>query len=184
MQIFFLEPLETFFVDVVTWIIFHLSIGYLSTKIPFKWLNPDLRFFNSYDWEKDGGIYDKIFHVRAWKDRIPDGSRMYRGTFSIKRLPTADISYLTRWLSESIRSEICHWAMIIPGGFFFLWNDLSAGRAMVIYAILNNIVPIIMQRYNRPRMRKLIAQLERNIQVDYSTFPSPAPNPVLTHSCQ
>ncbi len=32
---------------------------------------------------------------------------------------------------------------------------------MLVYAILNNLVPIVMQRYNRPRVRKVLAQLER-----------------------
>ena len=31
---------------------------------------------------------------------------------------------------------------------------------MVAYAVLNNLIPIIMQRYNRPRIRKLLARLE------------------------
>ncbi len=32
---------------------------------------------------------------------------------------------------------------------------------MLVYAILNNLVPIVMQRYNRPRVCKVLAQLER-----------------------
>lgn len=50
---------------------------------------------------------------------------------------------------------------IIPGFFLFLWNSLTLGWIYVAYAFLNNLVPIILQRYNRPRMRKLLAQLEK-----------------------
>jgi hypothetical protein len=47
---------------------------------------------------------------------------------------------------------------------FFLWNSIKGGWWMVAYAIANNLVPIILQRFNRPRMRKLIAQLEAQNQ--------------------
>ncbi len=72
------------------------------------------------------------------------------------------LAYLESWLKESVRAEICHWAMIIPCFLFFLWNNFALGLGMVAYAFLNNMFPIIVQRYNRPRMRKLLAHLETN----------------------
>lgn len=165
MQIVFLDTLETILLDIIAWVIFHLGIGYASSKIPLERLNPDLRFFQAYDWEKDGMIYEKLFHVRSWKHLIPNGSALYGDGFSIKNLATNDLAYLYRWLKESIRSEVCHWAMIVPGFFFFLWNNVVVGWIMVAYAFLNNLVPIIMQRFNRPRMRRLLAQIEKkNLQ--------------------
>ena len=91
----------------------------------------------------------------------PQWFELYRGAFSIQNLPTHDPAYLEWWLKESVRAEICHWTMIIPCFLFFLWNNIAIGWGMVAYALLNNSVPIILQRYNRPRMRKLLAQLER-----------------------
>jgi glycosyl-4,4'-diaponeurosporenoate acyltransferase len=160
MQIIFLEPTETYILDIVAWIIFHLGIGYSSTKIPLIKLDPDHMFFKTATWEKEGMIYDQVFHIRSWKRFIPDGSLLYKGTFSIKNITKMDITYLQRWICESIRSEICHWAMIVPGFFFFLWNTFQIGWLMVLYAIVNNLVPIILQRYNRPRIRKLLEYLE------------------------
>ncbi len=161
MRIFFLEPVQTLIFDIVAWVFFHLNIGYLSSKIPLRRLHPEHKFFQTFPWEKDGAIYDKLFHVRSWKRFIPNGSALYRGTFSIKNLVTNDPAYLKRWLMESVRSEICHWIMIVPGFFFFLWNSIEVSWFMVAYAFLNNLVPIIMQRYNRPRVRKLLAHYER-----------------------
>jgi glycosyl-4,4'-diaponeurosporenoate acyltransferase len=156
MQIVFLEPLETIILDVLAWLVFHLGIGYGSSRIPLEWLNPDHRLFQPFTWEKGGGIYQQRFRVRSWKHFIPNGSALYPGTFSIRNLPTDDPAYLERWLKESVRAEVCHWVMIIPGFFFFLWNDVAVGLGMVAYAFLNNLVPIIIQRYNRPRARKLL----------------------------
>ncbi len=160
MRILFLEPLETFILDMICWVIIQLGIGYLSLKFPEKWLDPGRRFFQSFAWEKGGKIYQQLFRVRSWKHLIPDGSKTYRGAFSIKKLPTSELTYLLRWLKESIRSELCHWFMILPAPFFFLWNSIKGGWLMVFYAFFNNLVPIILQRFNRPRIRKLIAQLE------------------------
>jgi len=50
--------------------------------------------------------------------------------------------------------------MILPGFLFFLWNSVEAGMWMVAYAFLNNLIPIVMQRYNRPRVNRLLAKLE------------------------
>jgi glycosyl-4,4'-diaponeurosporenoate acyltransferase len=52
--------------------------------------------------------------------------------------------------------------MIVPGFFFFLWNDVILGWLMVAYAFLNNLPFIIVQRFNRPRIRKLIALTENS----------------------
>jgi glycosyl-4,4'-diaponeurosporenoate acyltransferase len=161
MQVLFLNPTQTILLDAIVWLVFQLTIGYCSSKIPLDWLNPDLPFFQTFAWEKGGEIYEKYFHVRAWKHLIPNGSALYRGAFSIKHLPKSDLPYLERWLKESVRAEICHWVMILPCVFFFLWNSVTLGSIMVAYAALNNLVPIILQRYNRPRMRSLLALLEK-----------------------
>lgn len=161
MQIFFLDPLETFLLDLIAWLIFHLGIGYSSSKIPLRWLNPNHPFFQTFSWEKNGRIYQQLFRVRVWKRFIPNGSRLYRGAFSIKNLPTHDPAYLERWLKESVRAEICHWAMIVPGFLFFLWNTVTVGWLMVAYAFLNNLVPIVTQRFNRPRVRRFLAKAKQ-----------------------
>jgi glycosyl-4,4'-diaponeurosporenoate acyltransferase len=159
MQIIFLDPLQTIISDVLAWLVIHLSLGFLSSRIPTSWLNPDHPFFQTFSWEKGGEIYQKIFRVRSWKGFIPNGSGLYPGAFSIKNLSSMDLVYLERWLKESVRAEICHWAMMLPGFLFFLWNNVAVGWGMVAYAFLNNIIPIISQRFNRPRMRKLLSAL-------------------------
>jgi glycosyl-4,4'-diaponeurosporenoate acyltransferase len=166
MQIIFLEPLRAFVVDVIAWLVLHLSIGYLSSKIPMQWLNPDHWLFQTFKWEQGGKIYEFLFKVRSWKGLIPNGSALYKGAFSIKNIPTRDPAYLDRWLRESVRAEICHWMMVIPGFFFFLWNNVTMGWAMLIYAVANNFVPIVAQRFNRPRIRRFLAHArEREARV-------------------
>lgn len=179
MQILFFDPLHTILIDILAWMVFQLSIGFLSSRIPLSWLDPNQWLFQTFSWEKDGEIYEQLFHVRAWKHLIPNGSALYRGAFSIKNLPTNDPAYLERWLKESVRAEICHWVMMLPSVFFFLWNNVALGWAMVAYAVLNNLVPIILQRYNRPRMRKLLGEMERKIPNNGAIY---VPQKELSHS--
>lgn len=161
MRIIFLKPLQTVILDIVAWVVIHLSIGFASSTIPLKKLDPGKRFFHAYDWEQDGRIYEKLFKVRRWKHLIPNGSALYKNAFSIRRLSDSSPETLRRWLKESVRAEICHWLMIPPGFLFFLWNNVLVGWLMVLYAFLNNLIPIVLQRYNRPRLRKLLAIAER-----------------------
>lgn len=168
MRILFLGPLETLILDCVAWLAFHLGIGHCFSKIPLRWLNPDLRFFQTFRWEKGGAIYQRLFRVRSWKHLIPDGIRLRPNNFSIKDTPATDAEYLQRWLRESIRSELLHWTMIIPGFFFFLWNSIKVGWAMVTYAVVSNLIPVILQRFNRPRIRRLLARLEQSAALGYA----------------
>jgi glycosyl-4,4'-diaponeurosporenoate acyltransferase len=184
MQIIFLDPAQVILLDVIAWLVIHLSLGYLSSKIPLEWLNPNQWFFQTFAWEKGGEIYQKFFRVRSWKKYIPNGSRAYRGAFSIKNLISSNPAYLERWLKESVRAEICHWVMIIPGFLFFLWNSEAFAWVNVVYAFLNNLVPIIMQRFNRPRMRDMLSRLEKDIKTKGSIYVLHTTPKELSHSYQ
>lgn len=43
-----------------------------------------------------------------------------------------------------------------PAFLFFIWNPLWAGFIMIAYAILANLPFILTQRYNRPRLQRLL----------------------------
>lgn len=164
MQILFLNPLGTLFLDVMAWIILHLGIGFYSSKIPVERFNPDQRFYQTFVWEKGGRIYQQLFHVRSWKRFIPQGSKLHGEAFSLQRLPGKDPITLKRWLQESIRAEFCHWMMVFPGFVFFLWNSELGGWLMVAYAALNNFFPIVAQRFNRPRIRHYLEQTSQDLK--------------------
>lgn len=182
MRIIFLSDLVTIIVDVLAWICFHLGIGYWCSHLPLHLFNPQQKLYLTQSWEQNGEIYQKIFHVRSWKKLIPSGAALYRNTFKLKNLPTFKLDYIETWLKESCRAEFCHWIMILPGFFFFLWNSVEVGWWMVAYAIANNLVPIVMQRYNRPRVRKMLAQIKKSLPQNMETYATLEPNQALSHS--
>lgn len=160
MRIFFFDDITTVILDVIAWVMFHLSIGFWTSKIPVDVFNPQHSWYMTRIWEKGGEIYQDLFRVKDWKKYIPSGAAVYKNAYEIKHIKAFTVNNVTRWLKESCRSEFCHWVMILPGFLFFLWNSTIGGWIMVVYAFLNNLVPIIMQRYNRPRVRKLLNRLK------------------------
>ncbi len=151
-----------FLLNLCIWILIHLSIGFWSSRIPVTWFNPDSSLYRMRKWEGGGTVYQRLFRVRSWKRFLPFGGHLYPNTFSLQSLQAFDIPYLERWLKESCRSEFCHWMLILPGFFFFFWNNVQMAWWMVIYAVVNNFFPIVVQRYNRPRVRNLLSNLKRS----------------------
>lgn len=184
MRIIFLSGLETLVLDIFAWVVFHLSIGYSCSRIPIERFDPQKSRYQTKTWEKDGEIYQKLFHVKEWKKFIPSGAAVYKGAYEIKHIHSFNIDNITRWLKESCRAEFCHWVMILPGFLFFLWNSVEMGLCMVAYAVLNNFVPIIMQRYNRPRVRKILAQLEMKTRQKGELTIRYEPSKTYSHSYQ
>jgi len=169
MQMLFLDPIATFFLNVIAWLLFDVGIGLGSSKLLMKHFDPEQRFYRSFPWEKEGRIYQQLFKVRSWKRFLPQGSRIYQG-FSLQHLISCDPRYLEQWLEESARGEFCHWMMIIPGVFFFLWNSPAMGWGMVGFALVFNFFPIVAQRFNRPRVRRLLGQARKAPGVFESSY--------------
>ncbi|MFZ3070668.1 MAG: hypothetical protein WA110_06065 [Anaerolineaceae bacterium] len=182
MRIIFLEPGVTFIVDILVWVFFHLSIGSWSSRLPVESFNYDSRFYLSKTWEKGGEIYQKLFKVRSWKKFIPSGAALYKEAYEIKHLTEFSVENVRIWLKESCRSEFCHWIMILPGFLFSLWNNVGMEWVMIAYAVLNNAVPIIMQRYNRPRVRKLLTKLEAKARLQEEGLPIYENQQAFSHS--
>ena len=156
MRVIYLSAESTFILDLLVWLFFHLGISYFCSQLPLALFDPAKPLYLTYPWEKNGKIYEKLLRVRLWKEKVPEGGKLYPNTFSLKRLASLDLDYLEHWLKESCRAEFCHWLLMLPGLLFFLWNDVLVGWLMVLYAVVNNVFPIAMQRFNRPRIRRII----------------------------
>lgn len=171
MQILFLSAPQTILLDILVWVLFHVSIGFWSSTISIDRFDANSWLFSTSRWEQDGEFYNRIFKVKKWKKYIPSGAALYKGAYEVKTLKSFDIESLNLWVQESCRSEFCHFIMIFPGFLFFLWNPADVGWWMVFYAFLNNLIPIVMQRYNRPRVKNFIKILESRAE---RTDPEPS----------
>ncbi|WP_432353272.1 glycosyl-4,4'-diaponeurosporenoate acyltransferase [Sporosarcina sp. A2] len=145
-------------VDAIAWAFFHIAISLLTVRIPFQWFIRNKHLFESFHFERQGNLWQRLFRVKSWKQLIPDGTMVIRKGYTKKSLHGNDMSSLEEFVVESRRAELTHWLSIAPVALFFLWNPVWASLLNVAYAVLFNVPIVIAQRYNRPRLERLIAR--------------------------
>lgn len=142
-------------INILGWLFIHISFAWAGTQLPATLFQPHGWICRIRAWEGRGHIYDRLFRVRNWKDKLPDGAALFRGGFEKKSLQTRDPAYLDRFIVETCRGEIVHWTVFAAAFLFFLWNPPWAGGVMVAYGIAANLPCIIALRYNRIRLLRI-----------------------------
>ncbi|MFC1585472.1 glycosyl-4,4'-diaponeurosporenoate acyltransferase [Fibrobacterota bacterium] len=158
MQIWHLSNNWTILTDILAWFIIHMSFAYLVTQLSPSLFNPRSRLFRLKPWEQNGAVYQKYFRVRDWKKKLPDGAALFRKGFRKKKIRNRDPAYLERFLRETCRGELAHWLVFGISPIFFLWNPSWAGWVCVLYGAIANLPCIMVQRYNRPFIQRLLKE--------------------------
>lgn len=143
-------------VNVIAWALIHLGFAWAGTRLPIGSFDPASWLYRKRSWEREGKFYEDRMHIRRWKDRLPDCGGIFAGGFSKAELSSKSKDYLRRFLVETCRGELVHWAVMFASLPFFLWNPWWAGLVMVFYAIAANLPCIVAQRYNRIRLSRLL----------------------------
>lgn len=60
--------------DFIAWFFFHMLISWLCLKIPDHWLHNNQTFFKSRSFERNGDLWQSLFHIKSWKKFLPDAS--------------------------------------------------------------------------------------------------------------
>lgn len=148
-----------------------LALFWLSVNIIVPWLVRFLvpkRFFNENallfkERSFESTLYRKLKVVR-WKDKLPDAGKLIH--FQRDTLPQ-DINrdYINRFITECCIAELGHLTVGILGFaslfFVFLFPDSNTTELFMIFLILSimdfiiQMLFVIIQRYNRPRLIKL-----------------------------
>ncbi len=134
--------------NILGWPVVHLTIGFVSVRLPAQLFARDNWLTAPRRWEDGGRIYREWMGIRKWKSLLPDGAPRFGG-FAKKRLLAWETEYLQRFMLETRRAEIAHWCMLGCLPVFFLWNPPWACWVMTAYAVAANLPCILAQRYNR-----------------------------------
>lgn len=161
MQIWYLSNSWTVIIDTAAWFIVHMGFAWFVTYLPTRLFNPEGSLFKLRSWERGGEIYQKLFKVHDWKRKLPDGAAIFKKGFKKKKIKSRNREYLERFMQETCRGEAAHWLVIMAAPLFFLWNPPWAGFVMIVYAFFANLPCIIVQRYNRPWIKRLILQISK-----------------------
>lgn len=142
------------------------AIGILSNivgnALPRCWFRADAFPFRSYAWERGGKVYQKL-HIRAWKDRVPDMSRIIRKMYRKEVSASPNAENLQRLIEETCVAEAVHAILILLSLYVVkIWKG-AAGWIIWGLCILGNLPFIIIQRYNRPRFLKTLNRLRAKL---------------------
>ena len=157
MQIISLPVFWTVIIDIGAWLFFHLSISAICLKLPLSTFQYDTFWARIYSWEKSGDLWQRLFRVKTWKSKVIDGASLFKNGYEKKALHGISEKDLQTFSEETKRAELTHWLSILPAPLFFLWNPLWAGWVMIVYAFVFNLPFIIVQRYNRGRIKKILS---------------------------
>lgn len=135
-------------------------VSLIGEKLPRRLYSYKRSLFRVRGWEDGGRIYEKLFNVKKWKGRLPELSDVLHSRFSKKHLRALTHDYLVEFLVESCKAEFTHWMIILVSFLFVLWADIAIMFRVVLLANLLNLPYIIIQRYNRPRIIRLLKKSE------------------------
>lgn len=120
--------------------------------------------YKPFRWERNGDVYLRL-GIQKWKDYVPDMSKYVKTMFAKKIVSPRDPEYTRRLILETCVAETVHFVMILISPIFQMYMNETAGYIATIAYILGNLPFILIQRYNRPRlvrlMEKQIAAAER-----------------------
>lgn len=142
-------------INAVAWYGIHMGVSSLFRKVPDEHYEKEKQWYKPFSWEDDGRIWQRLFNVKGWKDILPEASSFVEAAYSKKSLKNTEPETIKKFIIETKRGEDVHWVTMLPAPLFFLFNPPWAGWLIIAYAILANVPFIIIQRYNRPRLRRL-----------------------------
>lgn len=154
--------LQKFLNSVFYVMIIGLIAGFVFALIPQKLF---LRFQNCYrlrSFEQEGKIYSKYLKINSWKDKLPQFSELTKFGFSKASLNTVSSEYLKIFYIETMRAELTHWVLMLISPIYLCFSAKILVAFTICGNIIGNIPFIIIQRYNRGRVLKLLNHLKKH----------------------
>ncbi len=137
-----------------------IVMRYIGNLYDRKWFHWDKFPYKPFRWENEGRIYRKI-GIHKWKDRMPDASKKHKDMYEKKVNIQPNGENLRRLIQETCVAEAVHYQLIFLSlPVTRIWPGLP-GVIVFILCIVGNGIFALIQRYNRPRLVKALARLEK-----------------------
>lgn len=145
-------------VSCVVWASIGVASGLWFHRLPLERLEHDNWLTRPRAFEAGGHWYQRRLRVRRWKDRLPEKGDLFRDGFSKRHLIDRSTPHLLRFVAETRRAEMVHWANLVAGPLFLLWCPPLLGACMIAFGVVAHLPFIVIQRYNRERLRGILAR--------------------------
>ena len=151
-----MELLWSFFVAIFIGIISH----FYGQALPRKWFHGDKFPYKSFRWEQEGRIYRRI-GVHKWQEKLPDLSRVARGMVPKRMKADMTARDVRTLIAEECVAEHVHTVLCIV--FLYVAEFWESGTWFLLWCIytVGNLPFIIAQRYNRPKLVRILKRLEK-----------------------
>ena len=145
-------------------LVYIAAMGILShcagEALPRCWFDPSRFPFAPWPFERSGKLY-RALRVHAWKDKLPDMSKVSQGMVRKSISLTGSSEEARRVLVETCVAETVHlWLMLLSFVIYLICPN-GLGVAIAILYALSHIPFIIIQRYNRPTLLLLAERLKQ-----------------------
>jgi glycosyl-4,4'-diaponeurosporenoate acyltransferase len=145
-------------VSITVWAGWGAAVGYTWHRRPASRFATADALTRIRRWERAGKLWADRLAIRRWKDRLPEAGALFAGGFSKRRLATHRRDHLERFVIETRRAEWVHWLVLAAAPAFFLWNPPWLAAVMVAYGVAANLPCILVQRYNRARLERILVR--------------------------
>ncbi len=128
----------------------------LGRVVPKRWFRHDQFPFHVANPQKESDLYNAL-GVKTWKDKLPDMSVILPGVLPSKRLPaTITPEHIMMMVEETCIAEWVHLLLLLLGSVcFIIWKNVVCRIISIVYGV-GNLLYIIIQRYNRPKLLRLL----------------------------
>lgn len=122
--------------------------------------SPDSVIYRPKSWEQNGEFYKKL-GIRKWKDKLPDVSKTTKKIYTKKVDLQRSEDNLRRLIQETCVAECVHYQLILLSlPVLQIYKGLG-GLLIFLLCVFGNLLFVAIQRYNRPRLVRALARLEK-----------------------
>lgn len=144
------------------WVLASLLVGLLANRLPAAWLEGP--------WVERPGEPPRLRvprpagppGIRVWKRWIPDAGGVLPGGVRKASLVRRDPLSLRRLVLETRRAELVHWLLLPCGLLTGLWLPPAGLVVNLLFGLAFNLPCLLLQRYNRARLRRCLARCSRS----------------------
>ena len=145
----------------ITWMVVSFSVGYRAVRWSPARLDRTGPVTTLRRWEDDGAVWQRILAVSRWKDRVPDAGGFFAGGRPKRSVGARSTEHLEAFRRETVRGERVHWIILSSAVIHLLWCGPALAAAMVVFGLVLNIPFIVIQRFNRGRIDRVLARRRR-----------------------
>ena len=141
---------------------------FVGRMMPYSWFSYDRFPYKSFPFEKNGKIYLKL-KINKWQSKVPDMSKIFPDLIPAKKLLDNSEEALNVLIKETCIAELIHWMFAVIGlAGLWICPNVWGGLIIFVYVVVGHFPFILIQRYNRPRLVKLLKRMQKSHQKQHA----------------